>query len=240
MFRLVAEVLLAVFEAVASGEPVALPAVCSATGVPSSTAHRTLGRLAAAGWVRSTGGTRPRWLVAERVRALVSRPTADLVAAARGVVAALAGVAGETAALWLADGDGVVVGASAAPATPLRVVAPEGWRLPLHACAPGKAVLAAWSDGEVRTFAGGPRGGLAMVTVRTTTDAETLLVDLRRIRREGVAIAFEEEAEGVASVAVGLGRVAALGLVGPSDRLSRRIDELAALVADAAAALPPA
>ena len=216
--------MLAVFEAVATNEPDALAVVAATAGVPVSTAHRSLGVLADAGWIRATGPGRPRWVVSERVRALVAGPGTHLAALARPVLADLALATGETAVLWLADGDAVVAAAVAAPAAALRVVVDEGHRVPAHACAPGKSVLADRTDTEVRL---GCARGMPPLTMRTIGDPEQLLVELRRIRTTGIAVARAEEA----SVAAALhGHPAAIGVVGPADRVEARLDELADLV----------
>jgi IclR family acetate operon transcriptional repressor len=220
---------LVVFEAVAARQPASLGDLSTASGLPSSTVHRALGVLASSGWVRSVGPGRPRWVVAERIRVLVAGPAVDLAARARPLLAELAATAGETAALWLADGDTVVAAAVAAPSAALRVVLADGTQVPAHACAPGKVVLAARSDLDVRL---GAARGLEPVTMRTVGDAEQLLVELRRVRAAGFAVARGEEADGVTSLAAahGTGDRAAVGVLGPSDRVEARLDELAAMV----------
>jgi DNA-binding IclR family transcriptional regulator len=166
--------------------------------------------------------------VTERVRALVGGASADVVALARPAVSALAEATGETAALWLSDGDAVVAAAVAPPAVALRVVLAEGDRIPAYACAPGKAVLAARPDTEVRAAAA---RGFRPLTMRTVGEAEQLLVELRRARESGVAIARGEEADGVTSVAAaGRGGSVAIGIAGPSPRVEARLDELASIV----------
>jgi IclR family acetate operon transcriptional repressor len=231
------ERLLHVFEAVAAAQPASLADVAVRAAMPSSTAHRSLGVLADAGWVRPVGPGRPRWVVTERLRTMLSGPSVALVALARPLLAGLAGETGETAVLWLADGSTVVAATAAAPAAALRVVVAEGERLPCHTCAPGKVVLAARRDTDVRLAA---VRGLEPATPRTVGDVEQLLVELRRVRRDGIAVARDEEADGVASVAApaGTGAEAAIGIVGPTDRVDGRLAELVDVVRRTAARLP--
>jgi len=228
------ERLLAVFEAVALRQPAALATVTAETSMPTSSVHRALNVLMSSGWVRTMGPGRPRWVVTEHVRTLVGGPGPELVALSGPLLTDLARAADESAALWLADGDAVVVAATAAPSAPLRVVIDVGGRTPLHACAAGKAVLSSRSDVDVRL---GAARGLAPVTVRTVGDTEQLLVDLRRVRSTGIATARGEEADGVTSLAAAVGSAAAIGLVGPAERIDSRGEELAASVADAATTL---
>ncbi len=74
-----------------------------------------------------------------------------------------------------------------------------GGRLPLHASAVGK-VLLAYSGQEV--FDELIAGGLPAFTPRTITDPATLATNLARIRDRGIAYVFEEMSLGAVSVGV--------------------------------------
>src|SRR5204862_5070630 len=93
---------------------------------------------------------------------------------------------------------------------------------PLHAGASQKALLAFLGEEEVGRVA---TGSLERLCRATITDPEALHANLAEIRERGWAISFEETIIGVWGVAVPLldehdGVVAALGLAGPSARLS--------------------
>ena len=225
--------LLHLFETVAAFEPVGAAELVRATGIPKATVSRALADLEIAGWIRRHDLGRPRYEVADRIRTLVTSAPTALLRRAEPVLRRLAAETGETAALWLLDGNEVTVAVAIEAPVPLRVGAPVGWRLPLHACAPGKALMAGWSDGEVRSFA--HRVGLAATTMRTVTETEVLLIDLRRARGSGSATARDEEADGVTSAAAAIDARTAVGVVAPSARVDP--EALAALATAAAAEL---
>jgi DNA-binding IclR family transcriptional regulator len=81
---------------------------------------------------------------------------------------------------------------------PLRVHAPAGSRLPAHAAAFGKILLAELDEDEVRRLAA--EHGLAALTAKTVTDVEKLIRQLRRARRQGFALNSEESYLGIGSV----------------------------------------
>jgi hypothetical protein len=84
---------------------------------------------------------------------------------------------------------------------PLRLYSAIGRRLPAHATALGKAMLAALPPDEVRRRVGAaPRA----LTPRTITDVDTLLTQLAAVAENGVACEREENEQGVACMAVPL------------------------------------
>lgn len=102
------------------------------------------------------------------------------------------------------------------------VVSRVGSRLPLHATAVGKVLLAHASD-EVRREA---FGRLARVTPYTVTQPGRLREQLGRVRRDGYASTSEEMSLGACSVAVPIRArdglvVASLGIVVPSLKRDR-------------------
>jgi DNA-binding IclR family transcriptional regulator len=86
-------------------------------------------------------------------------------------------------------------------ASPLRAAALLGQRLPLHATAAGKAILAQLPDGRALELLGEE---LEELTPRTITDPETLLDQLAEVRRSGLAHAEGELADGLCATAVAL------------------------------------
>ncbi|GAA0991144.1 IclR family transcriptional regulator [Subtercola frigoramans] len=119
------------------------------------------------------------------------------------------------------------------PRMPSRV----GGRVPAHATAVGKALLA---FSPVELVDAVIARGLDAVGPRTITDAGDFRDELDRVRGNGVAQETEESAPGVSCVAVPVffddGPVAAaLSISGPSQTL--RVDEVTILLRDAAAAL---
>lgn len=99
-----------------------------------------------------------------------------------------------------------------------------GRRAPIHCTAGGKTLLAFASPHESRSLLDKMR--LERFTERTIVDEEALLADLALARARGYATSLEEHVAGVASVAAPIfdhtGRaVAAIGIFGPSSRLSK-------------------
>ncbi|MGB7483204.1 IclR family transcriptional regulator [Castellaniella ginsengisoli] len=104
---------------------------------------------------------------------------------------------------------------------PVRLVSDMGTRLPAHACALGKALLAQLSDEEVMRLL--PRE-LVAITDRTITRHDVLLVELAAVRRSGLALDQEEVAAGLNCFAVfagetPMGRRIAVSTSIPTDRL---------------------
>lgn len=91
-------------------------------------------------------------------------------------------------------------------------------RLPLHASATGKVLLAYASEAEITECLARP---LAQLTPRTVTDPQLQRADLARIQRQGYAVMRDETQLGVAAVAAPVRTarrqlVAALSVVVPS------------------------
>ena len=107
-----------------------------------------------------------------------------------------------------------------------------GLRLPVHATALGKCLLAQLGDEDARRAAG--REPYPALTPRTVTGWEKLRNQLERVRREGVAHSREEYEVGLHSIAVPLAWVDGDGPVAvnvsmPSSRAGREATaELAA------------
>ncbi|HET9154879.1 MAG TPA: IclR family transcriptional regulator [Solirubrobacterales bacterium] len=116
---------------------------------------------------------------------------------------------GLTVQVGMLVGKEVVVTSSFEGGSSLRVVAIIGQRLPLHATALGKAVLAEVSDEERKQLLPSRLPALTPHTV--TTQAELAKV-VRAVREEEVAEAHSEHMEGVWAIAVGL----PAGIVGHS------------------------
>lgn len=152
------------------------------------------------------------------------------------VMTDLRNMTGHTVHLAVLDGSDVVcvavVRGQAAPPV-VRV----GGRLPAHATALGKAMLAFATPERARALAG---EGLARRTVHTVCDIEVLLRELTEARRTGVAFESEECVIGrgcVASPILGRGGapVAAISVAGSVDHIDA--DRVASAVRAAAMSL---
>ena len=123
---------------------------------------------------------------------------------------------------------------------PLRFDQAPGLRVPIHASAIGKVLLAFAADpaDEIRTL-----GPLASVTAATLTDPAALLEDVRSTRRRGWALNDGERDVGVRTIAAPLRGAdgwawAGVAIQGPAARLpDERLEELADLLIETAAAM---
>jgi len=136
-----------------------------------------------------------------------------------GVLRDLAVRSGETAYLSVRRGRFRVAIQEVESANPVRMVAGIGHAYPLHTGAPSKVLLAAMSDREAATV----MRDLPPAERPARDVAARLRSELARVRRDGYAISFGENAPSASSIAVPvrdhLGSiVAALGVAGVSPR----------------------
>jgi len=167
--------------------------------IPKSSLHGVLRTLLARGWVRDAGGGRfSLGLRALQVGAAYV-DTDDAVGLLAPVLDDLAARFGETVHLGRLDGPDVVYLAKRESVHPLRLFSAVGRRLPAHATALGKALLAHRDDGEIIRLLPTP---LPRLTAHTLTDPDALLADLVAARTAGYAVDHQENSEGIVCVAV--------------------------------------
>jgi IclR family acetate operon transcriptional repressor len=198
--------------------------VARAAGLPVPTAHRILAALTGRRYLARDEQTR-RFRLGPAALDLGDRARArlDLRQVALPVLRRLARDTDETALLTVpsSDRERSVCLERVESSQPLRLSVEPGRRLPLHAGASQKALLAFLAEAEIERLLAAPLERLCRATI---TDREELRAHLRGIRDRGWALSFEETNVGVWGVAVPLLEhgvaVAALGLAGPSARLS--------------------
>ena len=191
------------------GGPVTLAEVVAGTGLPRPTAYRLLSALEAHRLVGREGG---RYALGMRLLGWGNRAVGlDLVAATRPVLAALADETGESAQLYVREGDRRVCVTSVERAGGgLRDTVPVGAVLPLDLGSGGK-VLLAWAEDAERF-------------------SRVSAVELEEIRQRGWAESVAEREPGVASVSAPVfdptGALrAAVCASGPSSRLGEHPGE---------------
>lgn len=191
----------AILTALAERGPLSLAGLVQATGLPRPTAHRLAAALEAHRLVGRDGAGRYR--LGLRLLAWAGAASAEvgLVEAARPVLARLRDETGESAQLFVRDGDKRVCVASSERPHGLRDTVPVGAVLPLERGSGGKVLLAWEGDGA---------------------DGE-----LAAVRRRGWAASVAEREEGVASVSAPVldarGRIhGAISVSGPIGRLGRQ------------------
>lgn len=173
--------------------PARLQELADELGVPRSSMYALLQTLISRGWVRTdvTGSlygigihallTGTGYLDSDpRVR--IVRPYLDEASEALG----------ETIHLGRLDGRDVAYLATRESHEYLRTISRVGRRLPAHAGALGKALLAQQPDEAV------PQGPFEPLTANTHTTRESLLADLAATRERGYSIDREESVVGIA------------------------------------------
>ena len=170
--------------------------------IPKSSLHGILRTMAQRGWVEldSTGTRFGLGLRALRTgTAYVDRD--DAVARVQPILDWLSQELGETAHLGRLDGADVVYLAKRESPHPIRLYSAIGRRLPAHATALGKSVLATMPDAAVDQLL--PLE-LVALTSNTITDRPDLMTELARCRADGFAVDRSENSEDVQCYAVAL------------------------------------
>lgn len=213
--------------------------VARALRMPRSTTYRVLSRIAEAGFL-DLDPAAGRYRLGIKLASLgaVAQRSTTLQRAAHPVLQRLAAEAQETAALMVRSGwEGITVDAVMSM-QPLMVPGLLGTRMPLHASAGGKVLLAWMTDSERRAVM---RSVLAVHTQHTIIDPEALDVELLRVRTQGYSTVRGEWAEGVYGAAAPIRNhahvvVGALTMAVPRARVTdERVTELVQLVIAAAA-----
>ncbi|GII86963.1 transcriptional regulator [Sphaerisporangium siamense] len=210
---------------------ITVSAAAERLGVARSTAHRLLAALVYRDFaVRDEDRTYrvgPILALAERARSDVGA----LRVAALGPMRALVDRIDETVNLSIRTGRTVRFIASVECARALRVDGREGMVFPAHQASGGLITLAALSDEELETlYAGDERRDLG----EEPPDLARLRLELRAVRRSGVALNLERTERGVVAVGRAVkdragATVAALSISMPSVRYTP--DHLTALIA---------
>jgi DNA-binding IclR family transcriptional regulator len=171
-------------------------------GIPKSSLHGILRTMVQRGWVEvdHTGTRFGLGIRALQVGAayLAADSAVGLVS---GVLDGLAAEFGETVHLGRLDGPYVVYLAKRESVHPLRLFSAIGRRLPAHATALGKVLLAARGDADLDRLLPDP---LPTLTPHTITARPALAAELAAVRERGYAADHEENTDGIACFAVAL------------------------------------
>ena len=204
---------------VEQGGEVSVSQVGRHIGVTRSTASRILASLARDGLIEQNQATQryQPGILSLQLASSFGR-NIDLVAQGETELKRLSESTGHTSWLGLLSGTEVVVLKTVRGSFPIHFSVEPGQRLPAHAAALGKALLAFKDEAEIRELYA---RGMAASTSKTTTDVDTLLGMLAAARESGIARSNQELFEGVNSIAVGVreavsGRAIALGLSYPA------------------------
>ena len=216
----------------------ALSDLAQATGLSKTTAFRLLAALEAEGLITrnplSSGYRLGVEMVALGGCAMRSNP---LRAMSRPILESLAQECDEAATLEVLADRHILIVDEVSSRHPMGMSQDVGSRLPAHATATGKLLLAFLSDSEVDSYLFCP---LVRLTDQTLVDPERLRSQFLKIRQQGWSIASGELETGFVAIAAPVydrerAAVAAISVGGSSVRLtSQRIPALTALVQMAA------
>lgn len=208
--------------------------LAAACGLPRQTTYRIVATLIDAGWVdrdHDIYRASPRlWSLAA-----ASFSLQELRTTLTPIVHRLADEQGESVHLAVLDRESVVYIDKADGSHPVGSYTTLGGRAPAYCVATGKLLLAHADPAFVAKITSGPQHRHSPLTLH---DAETLRLELDRVRADGFAVNRGEWRLGVGGVAVpvrspGGDVVAALGFSGPSDRILARLEQLVAALHEA-------
>ena len=183
----------------ASREPVRAGAIARELGVSMPTAFRAAETLVASGFVRHARdgqGYTPSLQVLELGAEIVDHIGVKEIA--REVLEEVKRQFGEPITLAIREDDSVVFIDRIEGTRGLRFYCDVGRRLPLHAGAAARSLLAYLPESEFEAYL--EQGALEAFTDQTRTDGETLRRDRDQIRRAGYAVSIDEVDVGVAAV----------------------------------------
>jgi IclR family acetate operon transcriptional repressor len=208
-------------------------------GVSPSTAHRLARTLCDVGFVAQDPRTERYHLGPALIplgRAAEARSGFDSL---RPELEELAATTGESVSLGVRQGSSVLIVLRVASPHPLRVDQQPGSKVPIHASAMGKAMLAFSTGGPTNRIR-----RLDPITEATITDPVRLDAELATIRARGWALNDQERDLGVRAIGVPLldaitrTAVAAIAVQGPTLRVTdARIPEIAEMAVARAATM---
>ncbi|WP_219419794.1 IclR family transcriptional regulator [Pseudonocardia nigra] len=192
------------------------------TGLPRSTVHRLAQELLDWGGLERAPGGHYRVGLRLYELGMMAPRQRRLRELALPVMEDLYLATGDNVHLGVLDGTQVLVVEKVTGLHSARAPSSPGGRLPLHATAIGKALLAFSPASMIDQVIA---SGLEAFTDWTITDGELLADDLARTRERGYAVAYQERSWGTASVSAPIldvhdAAVAALSVVGDKDRMN--------------------
>jgi IclR family transcriptional regulator, acetate operon repressor len=182
---------LRVFEAVSERQPIGVSELARALALPKATVQRALVALGDAGWLRRTPGPAPRWVVTQHamVVGMLGSGGSALRELALPAMEELRAATRETIHLAVPEDDGLVVVERIEGPRGDRAIEPIGRRVPYHATATGKAVLAHLAP-ELRRQR--LRESLQQHGTRVAFEPATFALELDRVRALGYSAVDRE------------------------------------------------
>lgn len=200
----------------------------AATGLSAGTVHRLLATLGSRGYVHRNSETR-RYALGLKSLTMATVTRERVGVTSRPFLEELAEVSQETANLAILEGSSAMyIEQAAPPSRMLRIFTEPGNRVSLHSCGTGKVLLAYQPPRLVELLIG--RLDMVRYTASTITEPGQLRSELQQIRRQGYAVDYGEQEDGVRCLAAPVfgadGEIfAAMSLSGPSSRLESQRSE---------------
>lgn len=220
---------------------IALTDLALQAALPNSTTHRLLMTLEQHGFVRQTGDL-GLWVIASNAFIIGSSflESRNLLALVHPILRRLMDESGETVNLAILDHtefDAVIVDQVQCNAL-MRMSAPIGGKLPLHASGAGKAFIATLPEDQLIPLLS--KKGLHAYTPYTLTTPSALKENLQQAKKQGFSYDDEEHALGLRCIGACIydehkEAFAAISISGPLSRITDdRVTELGAMVIKAA------
>ncbi|CAN5533672.1 IclR family transcriptional regulator [soil metagenome] len=193
---------LGILEALARHSPLSLGELSTQLGIPKSSLHGIVRTMEQRGWVEADSGRSSYRLGLRCLVVGAGYVDGDLtVGRTAPLLDELAAATSETVHLGRLEGREVVYMAKRESVHPLRMFSAVGRRLPAHATALGKAMLACRSDDAV---ASSFPPTLDPITPNTIRSRAELIARLAEVRETGIAVDNEEATVGLRCFAVAL------------------------------------
>ena len=182
---------------VAHGRPLVAQEIATALGIPVSSLSYLLATLVERGYLRREGRRYSAGPGLARLQA--SGGGASMADRAAPIVRSLRVQLDETTSFFIRHGWEIEAILTESSEQALRYSVPQGRRLPMHALAAGKVMLAGMDQAELdQYFREAPR---IAFTDRTVTDEATLRAQIAAARETGFATTSEEYSLGIVGIA---------------------------------------
>lgn len=177
--------------------------VSSSLGYPLSSTHALLKTLLERNYLiaDTTGNT---YRLGSRFFELGSRylDSFDVLEVVKEPMRRMRELCDETISLGIFDGEEIVIVWKNESSKALRIGNPLGSRLPVHASAMGKSIIATWPEERALDFLQNKK--LKKCTPHTKTNHDSLMRELDQVRQSGIAFDLQESTDGVCAVATSI------------------------------------
>lgn len=222
----------------ALGGNLSLGDIARQVGLPRSTVQRIVRTLIAEGFLSSTGAARSISLGPDLL-AMGAASAMDVVARTHPLLRELSRQTGETVDLSRLNRDHAVFVNQVPGSHRLQAISAVGATFPLHCTANGKAMLALLGPAELQVALARP---LQAFTPKTIVKNASLLRELDRVRKSGIAVDDEEHTLGICAIGMAFRTPAhqlfAISIPVPAVRFAAMRRQCEAVLGNALADLP--